>query len=98
MRYGFFNDKHREYIITRPDTPLPWINYLGSEAYFSLLSNTGGGYSFYKDARLRRLIRFRYNNAPLDTGGRCLYLRDDGAPVSPSRLAVWSPTWQLCPL
>jgi cellobiose phosphorylase len=94
MRYGFFNDKHREYIITRPDTPLPWINYLGSEAYFSLLSNTGGGYSFYKDARLRRLIRFRYNNVPLDTGGRCLYLREEGAPVFPSGPAVWSPTWQ----
>ena len=68
-----------EYVITRPDTPLPWINYLGSEAYFGLISNTAGGYSFYKDARLRRLTRYRYNNAPLDEGGRYIYIRDDGS-------------------
>ena len=79
MQYGFFNNAHREYVITRPDTPLPWINYLGCEAYFGLISNTAGGYSFYKDARLRRLTRYRYNNAPLDTGGRYIYLRDDAA-------------------
>ncbi len=77
MRYGHFDDEQREYVITRPDTPLPWINYLGSEDYFALISNTAGGYSFYRDARLRRLIRYRYNNAPLDVGGRFLYLRDD---------------------
>ena len=77
MRYGYFDDARREYVITRPDTPLPWINYLGSEDYFGLISNTAGGYSFYRDARLRRLTRYRYNNAPLDTGGRYLYLRDD---------------------
>ena len=77
MRYGYFDDDQREYVITQPDTPLPWINYLGSEAYFSLISNTAGGYSFYKDARLRRLTRYRYNNVPLDFGGRYLYLRDD---------------------
>src|SRR5687768_959578 len=77
MNYGYFDDERREYVITRPDTPLPWINYLGSEAYFSLISNTAGGYSFYRDARLRRITRYRYNNAPLDTGGRCLYIRDD---------------------
>ena len=77
MRYGYFDDEHREYVITRPDTPLPWINYLGSEDYFGMISNTAGGYSFYKDARLRRLTRYRYNNAPLDVGGRYLYLRDD---------------------
>ncbi len=75
--YGFFDDSHREYVITRPDTPLPWINYLGSEAYFGLISNTAGGYSFYRDARLRRITRYRYNNVPLDCGGRYLYLRDD---------------------
>ena len=73
MQFGFFDDEHREYVITRPDTPLPWINYLGSEAYFGLISNTAGGYSFYQDARLRRLTRYRYNNAPLDSGGRYLY-------------------------
>ena len=88
MKYGSFDDEHREYVITRPDTPLPWINYLGSEAYFGLISNTAGGYSFYKDARLRRITRYRYNNAPLDFGGRYLYLRDekDGS--------YWSPSWQ----
>ncbi len=90
MRYGYFDDEQREYVITRPDTPLPWINYLGSEAYFGIISNTGGGYSFYKDARLRRLTRFRYNNAPLDGEGRYIYLRDDGAPTP----RFWSPTWQ----
>ncbi len=88
MRYGYFDDSSREYVITRPDTPLPWINYLGCESYFGLISNTGGGYSFYRDARLRRLTRYRYNNAPLDVGGRYIYLRDNLTG------AVWSPTWQ----
>ena len=69
MKFGYFDDHKREYVITRPDTPLPWINYLGSEAYFGLISNTAGGYSFYRDARLRRLTRYRYNNSPLDNGG-----------------------------
>ena len=88
MRYGHFDDKKREYIITRPDTPLPWINYLGCEDYFGIISNTAGGYSFYRDARLRRLTRYRYNNAPFDFGGRYIYLRDnaDGE--------FWSPSWQ----
>jgi len=90
MRYGYFDDERREYVITRPDTPLPWINYLGCEEYFGIISNTAGGYSFYKDARLRRLTRYRYNNAPLDSGGRYIYLRDDDA-NSPQ---FWSPTWQ----
>src|SRR5690606_34801558 len=87
MQYGHFDDQRCEYVITRPDTPLPWINYLGSQDYFGLISNTAGGYSFYRDARLRRLTRYRYNNAPLDNGGRYLYLRDavDGR--------FWSPTW-----
>ncbi len=86
MNYGYFDDSRREYVITRPDTPLPWINYLGSKDYFGLISNTAGGYTFYKDARLRRLTRYRYNNAPLDMGGRYLYLRDDHSGAS------WSPT------
>ncbi len=94
MRYGYFDDKRREYVITRPDTPLPWINYLGSEDFFGLISNTAGGYCFYKDARLRRLTRYRYNNAPLDDGGRRLYLRDDGAALEHGNLLFWSPTWQ----
>jgi len=87
MKFGHFDNSAREYVITRPDTPLPWINYLGCESYFGLISNTAGGYSFYKDARLRRLTRYRYNNAPLDTGGRYLYLRDNASG------AYWSPTW-----
>ena len=70
MKFGYFDDAQREYVITQPDTPLPWINYLGSEAYFGLISNTAGGYSFYRDARLRRILRYRYNNVPFDTGGR----------------------------
>ena len=88
MRYGHFDDERREYVITRPDTPLPWINYLGSDDFFALVSNTAGGYSFYRDARLRRLIRYRYNNAPLDVGGRFLYLRDDDSGD------FWNPGWQ----
>jgi cellobiose phosphorylase len=88
MRFGHFDDRKREYVITRPDTPLPWINYLGCEAYFGIISNTAGGYSFYRDARLRRMTRYRYNNAPFDLGGRYIYLRDneDGQ--------FWSPSWQ----
>ncbi len=92
MKFGYFDDARREYVITRPDTPLPWINYLGCEAYFGLISNTAGGYSFYKDARLRRLTRYRYNNAPLDMGGRYLYLRDNDSGEPAARL-YWSPTW-----
>jgi cellobiose phosphorylase len=91
MRFGHFDDEHREYVIDRPDTPLPWINYLGCEDYFGLISNTAGGYSFYKDARLRRLTRYRYNNAPLDVGGRYIYLRDDDPQRSGIR--AWSPSW-----
>ncbi|MFP4344843.1 MAG: GH36-type glycosyl hydrolase domain-containing protein, partial [Anaerolineales bacterium] len=88
MRYGYFDDQKREYVITQPDTPLPWINYLGSRDYFGLISNTAGGYAFYRDARLRRLTRYRYNNVPLDTGGRYLYLRDNETGD------FWSPSWQ----
>jgi cellobiose phosphorylase len=86
-RYGYFDDEHREYVLTRPDTPLPWINYLGCEAYYGLISNTAGGYSFYRDARLRRITRYRYNNVPLDWSGRYIYVRDDTG-------AFWSPSWQ----
>ncbi len=88
MKYGYFDDEQREYVITRPDTPLPWINYLGCEDFFGLISNTAGGYAFYQDARLRRLTRYRYNNVPLDTGGRYIYLRDH------TTGRYWSPTWQ----
>lgn len=88
MRYGHFDDGCREYVITEPDTPLPWLNYLGSEQYFGIISNTAGGYSFYRDARLRRLTRYRYNNTPWDSGGRYLYLRDTATGE------YWSPSWQ----
>ena len=88
MQYGYFDDKNREYVITRPDTPLPWINYLGCQAYFGIISNTAGGYSFYRDARLRRITRYRYNNVPFDLGGRYIYVRDNETGD------YWSPSWQ----
>ncbi len=86
MRFGYFDDARREYVITTPRTPLPWINYLGSEAFFTLCSNTAGGYAFYRDARLRRLTRYRYNNCPLDSEGFRIYIKDGGS--------VWNPGWQ----
>jgi cellobiose phosphorylase len=88
MRYGYFDDANREYVITQPQTPLPWINYLGCEAYFGIISNTAGGYSFYRDARLRRITRYRYNEVPYDFGGRYIYVRDDESGD------YWSPSWQ----
>jgi cellobiose phosphorylase len=87
MQYGHFDDPRREYVITRPDTPLPWINYLGGEDFFGIVSNTAGGYSFFRDPRLRRLTRYRYQSAPADVGSRFLYLRDEDG-------SAWSPTWQ----
>ncbi len=86
MQYGHFDDQRREYVITTPRTPLPWINYLGSEDFFTLLSNTAGGYSFFRDARLRRITRYRYNNAPLDQEGFHIYIKDGET--------VWNPGWQ----
>jgi cellobiose phosphorylase len=88
VRYGYFDDAQLEYVITRPDTPVPWINYLGTDAYFGIISNTAGGYSCYRDARLRRITRYRYNNVPSDSGGRYLYLRDNALGE------YWSPSWQ----
>jgi cellobiose phosphorylase len=86
MKYGHFDDKNREYVIDKPATPFPWINYLGNEDFFSLISNTAGGYSFYKDAKFRRLTRYRYNNVPMDDGGRYFYIKDGDS--------VWSPGWK----
>ncbi len=86
MKYGHFDDKNREYVITDPKTPYPWINYLGNEDFFSLTSNTGGGYTFYKDAKFRRLTRYRYNNVPVDDGGKYFYIKDGDT--------VWSPGWK----
>ena len=85
MQYGHFDDLAREYVITRPDTPSPWINYLGSETFFTLMSNTSGGYSFYKDARMLRITRYRYNNVPTDAGGQYFYINDGGS--------LWTPGW-----
>ena len=90
MRFGHFDDKAREYVIETPKTPLPWINYLGSSDFFALVSNTAGGYAFYKDARLRRLTRYRYNNNPLDQEGFRLYVRDE----SSAEPVIWNPSWQ----
>ena len=87
-KFGHFDDVNREYVITNPQTPWPWINYLGNEDFFSLISNTAGGYSFYKDAKFRRITRYRYNNVPMDNGGRYFYINDGGT--------VWSPGWKPC--
>ncbi len=91
MKYGYFDDHAREYVITRPDTPSPWINYLGSEAFFTLMSNTGGGYSFYKDARMLRITRYRYNNVPTDAGGQYFYIKDGGTVFTPGWMPVKTP-------
>jgi len=94
MKFGYFDDDRREYVIERPDTPLPWINFLGNQSYFGLISNTAGGYSFYRDARLRRLTRYRYNDALLDANGRYIYLRDDDSPKYQDEPQYWSASWQ----
>ncbi|MBI5699346.1 glycosyl transferase [Candidatus Saganbacteria bacterium] len=91
MRFGHYDGEKREYVITRPDTPLPWINYLGESKYCALISQTAGGYSFLSDPRDQRITRYRYDNIPFDQGGRYLYIRDDetGEFFSPS----WAPTY-----
>jgi cellobiose phosphorylase len=86
MKFGYFDDQNREYVITDPETPYPWINYLGNHDFFTIISNTAGGYSFYRDARLRRITRYRYNNVPADDGGKYFYINDNGT--------VWSPGWK----
>ena len=85
MKFGHFDDANKEYVITDPKTPYPWINYLGTQEFFSLISNTAGGYHFFKDARLRRITRYRYNNVPVDVGGRYFYVKDGDT--------IWSPGW-----
>ncbi|MFO7447540.1 MAG: glycosyl transferase [Ignavibacteriaceae bacterium] len=86
MKYGYFDDEQKEYVITRPDTPLPWINYLGTDNFFGIISNTAGGYCFYQDSRMRRLTRYRYNNIPMDNNGRYLYIKDGDT--------LWTPGWK----
>lgn len=88
MKYGYFDDKNREYVINTPRTPLPWINYLGTNGFFSLISNTAGGYCFYKDAKHRRILRYRYNNVPADNGGRYFYINDNGDCWTPSYMPM----------
>jgi cellobiose phosphorylase len=88
MKYGYFDDKNREYVINNPRTPWPWINYLGNEDFFSLISNSAGGYTFYKDAKFRRITRYRYNNVPMDSGGKYFYVNDGES--------IWSPGWKPC--
>ena len=88
MKYGYFDDLKREYVITTPETPYPWINYLGTEDFFSLISNTSGGYCFYRDAKLRRITRYRYNSAPVDNGGRYYYINDGGEVWTPGYMPV----------
>ena len=83
MIYGHFDDSSREFVITDPATPWPWINYLGTEDFFSLISAPAGGYCFCRDARYRRILRYRYNGVPMDSGGRYFYINDNGS--------VWSP-------
>lgn len=86
MKFGYFDDANREYVINTPKTPLPWINYLGCKDFFSLISNTCGGYTFYKDAKLLRLTRYRYNDVPGDVNGKYFYIKDGDL--------VWNPGWQ----
>ena len=98
MQFGKFDDSSREYVITTPRTPHPWINYLGTEGFFSLLSNTAGGYSFYRDARLRRLTRYRYNDVPQDSNGRYLYIQErqpsSGKSLGKLKGEPWNPSWK----
>ena len=86
MKFGYFDDKNREYVITTPKTPLPWINYLGCNDFFSLISNTCGGYSFYKDAKLLRITRYRYNDVPYDANGKYYFIKEGDT--------IWNPGWQ----
>jgi cellobiose phosphorylase len=91
MKYGHFDDKTREYVISTPETPSAWINYLGDDSFFSLISNTMGGYSFYKDAKLRRITRYRYNDVPADMDGRHFYIKDGSLVWSPAFLPSKTP-------
>ena len=86
--FGYFDDDAREFVVTRPDTPYPWINYLGNKDFFGLVSNTTGGYTFFKDAKFRRITRYRYNGVPVDMGGRYFYIKDGDT--------VWNPGWKPC--
>ena len=88
MKFGHYDDQKREYVITNPRTPWPWINYLGDEDFYGLISNTCGGYDFFKDAKFRRITRYRYNGVPMDDGGRYFYIKDGDT--------IWNPGWKPC--
>ncbi len=88
MQFGHFDDEHKEYVITRPDTPKPWSNYLGSTEYGAIITNNAGGYSFYKSGGLGRFMRMRFNSVPLDQPGRYIYLHDHDSKD------FWSASWQ----
>jgi cellobiose phosphorylase len=88
LKYGYFSPDNKEYVIVRPDTPTPWINYLSNNEYCAIISNTAGGSSFHIDPRDKRILRYRYNNLPVDRPGRYLYIRDNKTGK------YWSPTWQ----
>ena len=94
--FGYFDDKNREYVITDPATPFPWINYLGNEDFFGLISNTAGGYDFYKDAKFRRITRYRYNSVPMDSVGRYFYIVEEQGAGSKEQECIWSPGWKPC--
>lgn len=83
-KYGYFDDSNKEYVINTPYTPTPWINYLGNDGFFGLISNTAGGYCFDQDPKFRRLLRYRYNSVPVDSSGRYFYLRTENS--------IWSAT------
>ena len=87
MQYGFFDDKNKEYVIQRPDTPKSWSNYLGSTEYGAIITNNAGGYSFVKSAAQGRFTRLRFNVIPMDQPGRYLYLRDKDSKD------YWSASW-----
>ena len=88
MNFGYFDDSNREFVITETKLPWPWINYLGNDGFFSLISPSAGGYCFYRDAKFRRITRYRYNSVPQDNGGRYFYINEEGC--------VWNPGWKPC--
>jgi len=94
MRYGYFDDAAREYVITRPDTPRSWINYLGSRLYGGIITQNAGGYSFYRSGGTGRVLRMRFNGVPVDEPGRYLYLRDDTGSSTTTAGDYWSASWQ----
>ena len=96
ISYGYFDDANREYVITNPRTPFPWINYLGNEDFFGLISNTGGGYNFYKDAKFRRITRYRYNSVPMDSVGRYFYIVESQRQSQGQQPIIWNPGWKPC--